>query len=89
MIWPDLINGIFESIGAIMTWRNYIQLRRDMNFSGVYWPCTAFFSTWGIWNLIYYPSLNQWFSFVGGIVLVSGNLMWVALAYKLYKKKGK
>lgn len=83
MNWPDLINGLFEMIGAYFTWRNYIQLKRDRHLAGVYWPTTAFFSAWGIWNLIYYPALNQWASFAGGVLLVAGNVAWVALALSL------
>ena len=43
MPWPDLINGGFELLGAVFTWRNFLQLRRDRTIAGVYWPTTAFF----------------------------------------------
>lgn len=82
-MWPDLINGGFELIGAYFTWRNWLQLRRDRTITGVYWPTTAFFSAWGIWNLVYYPALGQWASLVGGAVLVAGNVAWVVLAIRL------
>jgi hypothetical protein len=87
MIWPDLINGGFEMLGAVLTWRNFEQLRRDRTIAGVYWPTTAFFSAWGGWNLIYYPALGQWASFCGGVLLVSGNVAWVALALKLRNER--
>lgn len=45
-MWPDLINGSIELIGAFFTWRNWQQLRRDRSIAGVYWPTTAFFSAW-------------------------------------------
>lgn len=83
MLWPDLINGSFELIGAYFTWRNWLQLRRDRHLAGVYWPTTAFFAAWGLWNLIYYPALGQWASFAGGVLLVAGNVAWVALAIQL------
>ncbi len=79
----DLINGSFELLGAIFTWRNFQQLRRDRQVAGVYWPTTAFFAAWGLWNLIYYPHLGQWASFAGGVLLVIGNVAWVALALRL------
>lgn len=82
----DVGNGLFELVGAYFTWRNYIQLQRDRELKGVYWPMTAFFTAWGFWNLHYYPSLQQWFSFYAGIVLVLGNLAWVNLALKLKLK---
>lgn len=83
MNWPDLINGGFELLGAVFTWRNFLQLRLDRDIRGVYWPTTAFFAAWGLWNLIYYPALHQWASFAGGVLLVSGNLAWVAMAIHL------
>lgn len=83
MNWPDLINGSFELVGAWFTWRNYVQLRRDRVLRGVYWPTSAFFAAWGLWNLVYYPALGQWFSFMGGVLLVAGNVAWVAMAVQL------
>ena len=82
----DAINGLFELIGAFLCWTNFRQLMRDRQIKGVYWPATAFFAVWGLWNLYYYPSLGQWFSFAAGVVLCAGNLAWVGLALRL---KGK
>ena len=79
-MWPDLINGAFELLGAYFTWRNFLQLRRDRRLAGVYWPTTAFFTAW---NLVYYPALGQWASFAGGVLLVAGNAAWVAMAIRL------
>jgi len=80
---PDIINAAFELFGAIFTWRNALQLYRDRRILGVYWPTWVFFSAWGLWNLYYYPALDQWFSFWAGVVLVIGNLAWVAMAISI------
>jgi hypothetical protein len=85
-MYQDYINGLFELVGAYFTWMNAFILYKDKAIKGVYWPTTAFFSAWGLWNLHYYPSLDQWASFVGGVILVSGNIMWVILIL-LYKRK--
>lgn len=85
---PDLINGGFELVGALFTWRNFLQLRRDRTIAGVYWPTTAFMVAWGLWNLVYYPSLAQWASFIGGVLLVAGNVAWVALAIRIMRADG-
>ena len=82
----DIINGLFETLGAFFTWRNALALYRDKMVRGVYWPTTAFFSAWGLWNLIYYPNLNQWISFTGGAMLVIGNVLWVIL-YFVYRRE--
>jgi hypothetical protein len=78
----DIINGSFEFFGAYCTWANAYVLFRAKAIRGVYWPTTAFFSLWGLWNLTYYPSLGQWVSFWGGVALVLGNILWVILAIK-------
>ena len=52
------------------------------------WPIQAFFTSWGVWNLYYYPTLHQWASFVGGIFLVLGNGTWVIMA-AYYERKNK
>lgn len=83
---PDVANASFELIGAILAWVNFRKLQQDGEVKGVYWPVTGFFALWGFWNLYYYPSLGQWFSFWAGIVLVSANTAWVILAMQLERK---
>lgn len=76
----DAINGAFELVGALFTWRNALQLWRDRVVKGVYWPMFVFFALFGAWNLWFYPAVGCWLSFTAGLVLVSGNACWVALA---------
>jgi hypothetical protein len=85
---PDLINGSFELIGAVVNWMSVYKLYQHKEYKGVYWPAFAFFGLWGLWNLFYYPHLDQWFSFLGGIALVSANIAWVLLAWK-YRNENK
>lgn len=79
---PDLINGLFELLGAYYSWRNARQLYLDRSIRGVYWPAWVFYSAWGLWNLYYYPALDQWFSAAAGAVLVAGNLAWIGVAVR-------
>ncbi len=83
-MWPDLINGLFEGLGAVALWGNVIAIRRDRRVNGVDWRATLFFTAWGLWNLYYYPHLGQWLSFVGGLAIVCVNITWLAhvLAYR-------
>ena len=85
---PDFINGLFETIGGFLCWLNVKKLYKEKALQGVHWQVQAFFTLWGIWNLFYYPSLNQWFSFVGGVFLAIGNGVWVLMAI-YYSKRGK
>lgn len=75
----DALNAIFELTGALFVWGNVVRLRRDREVRGVYWPTMGFFAAWGFWNLWYYPSLDQWFSFAAGLLLVAGNTAWVLM----------
>jgi hypothetical protein len=82
---PDLVNGAFELTGGAVCWLNVRRLKRDRKVEGVDWRVSAFFSAWGIWNLVYYPSLGQWASFAGGVALVIANSTWVAIAVPLVR----
>lgn len=83
---PDVINGLFEFVGSVMLWRNVLQLHRDKMVRGVHWTATGFFMAWGYWNLFYYPHLGQWWSFWGGVSIVTANTVW--LAQMLYYGRG-
>jgi hypothetical protein len=77
----DLANAAFELLGGAMLWANVNRLRRDRVVRGVHWQTTAVFMSWGVWNLFYYPNLDQWASFVGGLFLCSANAAWLWLAW--------
>lgn len=83
----DIVNGIFEMCGGLLCWMDVRRLLQDKQIKGVYWPVRLFFAAWGWWNLYYYPSLGQWCSFAGGVLLVAGNTAWVALALKHHYAK--
>lgn len=83
---PDYVNALFEFGGAGLLLMNVSQLYRDKALSGVRILPTAFFSAWGLWNLFYYPSLDQWASFIGGVAIVSVNVAWVAMALHYSKR---
>ena len=78
----DLINGVFEIVGGILCWFNVRKLVHDRTVRGIYWPVQAFFAVWGWWSLYYYPSLAQWASFTGGVILALGNTAWIVLALR-------
>lgn len=85
---PDLMNGIFELGGAFALYQNVRTLRQDKMVRGVHWLPTGFFAAWGLWNLFYYPNLDQWFSFFGGVAIVSINLLWLGMmVYYMRKEK--
>ncbi len=74
---PDIINGLFECLGGIFITLSIIKLHKDKSVRGVSLYPVAFFSVWGYWNLYFYPSLGQWWSFWGGIGVVVMNTIWL------------
>ncbi len=77
--YPDLINAAFEGLGTFFVYLNIRRIQRDKIVRGVDWRVMAFFTTWGFWNIFYYPHLGQWSSFVAGISLVIVNVMYLSL----------
>lgn len=86
-MWPDVINGLFEFLGAILILLNVKALIDDKEIKGVHWGPTVFFTSWGFWNLIYYPALDQWLSFAGGVALVLVNTWWLGLVIYYSNRK--
>lgn len=87
---PDHINGLFECVGGVVLCKNIKAILRDKKLSGVSWWPVFFFATWGLWNLYYYPYLEQWWSFAGGIIVAAANWTWLVLvAYYYYTLRRK
>ena len=81
----DMINGSFEFLAGFMILNHCRTVIKDKAVAGVSIISTAFFGIWGVWNLYYYPSLGQMWSFYGGLAIVVANLLWVYLLLK-YRK---
>ena len=79
MISADLINGAFEFLAGFMILNHCRVILKDKVVRGVSILSTAFFTSWGFWNLYYYPSLDQWASFYGGLMIVAANTYYVGL----------
>ena len=76
---PDLVNGLFEFGGGLLLWLNVRRLWRDRKIAGVsLWP-VVFWTSWGGWNLFFYPAVGCWWSFAGGIFVVTANAAWLAM----------
>ena len=81
-MWADIINASFEVLGGFFILNHCRVVWKDKAVAGVSIVSTIFFSGWGLWNIYYYPSLDQWYSFWGGLFIVAANLLWVALLIK-------
>lgn len=89
MPWPDLINGTYEVLGGLLVLNHCRAVLRDRAVAGVSILSVAVFTTWGFWNLFYYPSLGQWASFAGGVVILIANALWVSLLWRFRTRKPK
>jgi hypothetical protein len=83
---PDLINGGYEALGGVLILNHCRAVIRDKAVAGVSILSTSLFMTWGIWNLYYYPHLDQWASVSGGLLIVSANALWVGLLLR-YRRR--
>jgi hypothetical protein len=77
LLIPDLINGLFEVFGGVFVVMNVYQIYKDKVVHGIHWGSTIFFTSWGIWNIFYYPHLGQWLSFYGGLFICLANVVWL------------
>lgn len=82
----DIVNGTLEWIGAFVIFLSVKDLYRQKYATGVSPLQFGFFMVWGFWNIFYYPQLDQWWSMVGGIAVVSMNTLWLGL-YIYYERR--
>lgn len=82
----DITNGVFELLAAVFILNHCRVLYADKMTRGVSIVSTIFFFLWGLWNVYYYPSLDQVWSYRGGLCVVTANALWVALLL-YYKRK--
>lgn len=72
--------------GAFITLLSIYKLDKDKCVRGVHPAPALFFATWGFWNfLIYYPSVNHWFSAIAAFFLTFTNIIWLCQFY-FYRK---
>jgi hypothetical protein len=76
---PDLINGSFEFFGGFFILNHCRVLIKEKRVAGISILSTVFFFSWGVWNCFYYPYLDQWLSFFGGLLIASSNILWICL----------
>ena len=85
MSWADITNALFEGGMIWFLGRSVFQLYRDKQVKGIH-PSLLFWTTsWAIWNLYYYPSLGQSYSFWAGLGVVGVNFVWLVMM--LYYRK--
>jgi len=75
----DFVNGLFELSAGFFVLNHCRVLRLHKETRGVSLASVCFFTLWGLWNLYYYPALNQPLSFYGGLFVVAANALYVGM----------
>jgi len=90
MEWQDMVNGSFQFCAAPFIILSIIKLHKDKMVRGVSCLQVGFFTSLGMWNLYYFPHLNQWASFWGGFSVALADLIWlIQMIYYIKKEKEK
>lgn len=85
--WTDVINGIWELVGAIFIIPSIMNIIKTKVSNGITWHTQTFFLSWGLWNVFFYPYNGFTYSFIGGLVLAVVNIVWLILILKHRVKK--
>jgi len=75
----DLINGLFEFGGALVILKSCYLCFKEKMVHGVSVLATSWFLAWSIYNLFFYPSLGQNFSFIAACLVVFSQTLYVWL----------
>jgi hypothetical protein len=76
---PDIFNGLLEFVCAVMLCLDIRALAQDGDVAGISIGARGFFWCWSIWNLWWYPHLDQWFSFAGAVCVLVPQTLWIYL----------
>lgn len=79
MFKSDLINALFEMGGATAVGFSVLRALKEREIVGVSGAHVMFFMMWGMWNLFYYPNLDQYLSFSAGVLLTIVNTAYAVL----------
>lgn len=79
---PDAMNAIFEFGGALAVLPSILSILKSKQSQGIAVSTALFFTSWGLWNLFYYPFLDQPLSTLGAMVLSAVNIVWLFLILK-------
>ncbi len=83
----DQVNGLFEAVGSLFIVSSIFRIYKEKEVRGITWQHVAFFMSWGYWNVYYYPSIGQWWSFLGGLLVCLVNTIWFCMMLYYLRKQ--
>ena len=75
MVTTDIVTGSFELFASSFILNHVRVAWKNKQAYGMSMVSAFFFFAWAVWNLWFYPALNQWFAFYAGIAVVVANLI--------------
>jgi hypothetical protein len=78
----DIINACFKLCASLFLWVSVYTLYKSKGYAGIHFSQYLFFTVAAVWNLIYYPSLGQMWSFFACISVLAANASWIYLALR-------
>lgn len=75
----DTLNALFEVSAGFFILFSILRLHREKSAAGVSVVTIVFFSVWGYWNLLYYPSVGHWWSFTGAAGVALANTVYALM----------
>ncbi len=78
-MWEDSVNAFIELLGGFVLLLNVKRILKDKLVRGMDWRVMAFFTLWGLWNLYYYPQLDQWWSAAAAGWTAAINMIYLSL----------
>lgn len=84
---PDIINGLFEALAGLFILNHCRVLYRDKMCRGVSLLSCSFFTLWSLWNLVFYPNMGLFWSFVGGIFVMLANWLYASMLWYYGEKR--
>jgi hypothetical protein len=90
MGYKDFITAMFECGGSVAVSVCIRKLHIDKMVRGVDWKYLAYYMTWTGWNLLYYPSFDQWYSFSATCSMLLVNSIWMTqmIYYNARERRG-
>ena len=85
---PDAINGLYELLGCVFIGLSVRRLWRDRSWAGLSPWTTIFFTSWGFWNIYFYPSVGAPWSTAGAVATCAANCAYVGLLWKFRRNGG-
>ncbi|WP_167632472.1 hypothetical protein [Mariprofundus ferrooxydans] len=78
----DAINALFEFGVFLAVVPSILALLRDRQVRGMSLLTPLFFTSWGFWNIFYYPHLDQFWSAAAAVLLTITNSIYLVLLLK-------